>query len=199
MIEDFFDRHLAGSGVLVILRGFGPDRTVELCQRAWRLGVELVEIPIQSDDDLAALERAAAEGRRTGRIVGAGTVTTPRLVAEAAGAGARFTVAPGLDPEVAVASVDRGLPHLPGVATASEVHHAARLGIRWQKMFPAAQLGADWIAAMHGPFPHVRFVATGGIDPAGAAAFRRRGAAAVALGSSFADAADDAITALLKT
>ena len=173
-----FDSYFVDNPVMVILRGFDSEQAIELTRRAWRLGLFLVEIPIQSDRDRAVLAAAAELGRGEGQPVGAGTVTSVELVARAADAGATFTVAPGLDDRVAIASIEGGLPHLPGVATASEIHRALQLGMRWQKAFPAAQLGSDWIAAMRGPFPDVRLVATGGIDTDNAQEFLRAGAAA---------------------
>jgi 2-keto-3-deoxy-6-phosphogluconate aldolase len=50
---------------------------------------------------------------------------------------------------------------------------------------------------MRGPFPDVRFVATGGIDTANAPEFLAAGAA-VSLGSAFADADVDAVAALTR-
>ena len=185
---DFFQANLAGSRVLVILRGHGAARTLELCRQAWQLGVGLVEVPVQSEEDLLALTAAVAAGRDERRLVGAGTVTSVELLAQVAEAGAAFTVAPALDAEVVAASRAAGLPHLPGVATATEVHRALQLGLTWQKAFPAVVLGSGWLSAMRGPFPQVRFVATGGVDVDNAAAFLDAGAAAVSLGTAFARA-----------
>ena len=195
-LQSAFDSYFRHAPVMAILRGLGAQRTVELCRRAWQLGIPLIEIPVQSDANLDALSEAVAEARLSGRHVGAGTITTVDLVNHAADAGAAFTVAPGLDEQVAAASARRGLPHLPGVATATEVHRALQLGLRWQKMFPAVQLGSGWITALHAPFPAARFVATGGISTGNAGEFLQAGAAAVSLGSSFADSADDAIREL---
>ena len=68
------------------------------------------------------------------------------------------------------------------------MHRAGQLGLTWLKAFPAAALGTGWISAMRGPFPDVRFVATGGIDSDNAAQFLAAGAGAVSLGSAFATA-----------
>ena len=54
-------------------------------------------------------------------------------------------------------------------------------------MFPAAQLGAGWATAQHGPFPQAQFVATGGIHVGNAKEFFDAGVSAVAVGSAFAD------------
>jgi Entner-Doudoroff aldolase len=192
---EFFADHLARSRVLVILRGHGA-RTVELCERAWDAGVALVEVPVQGPPDLEALGAAVAAGRRRGAPVGAGTVVSADLVAQVAAAGAAFTVAPGLDEDVLAASHAAGLPHLPGVATASEISRALRLGVNWLKAFPAAALGASWFSAMRGPFPQARFVATGGVTAANARELLTAGAAAVALGSGFADTDPEELRAL---
>ncbi|UIJ62747.1 bifunctional 4-hydroxy-2-oxoglutarate aldolase/2-dehydro-3-deoxy-phosphogluconate aldolase [Amycolatopsis acidiphila] len=161
-MNDWFTEAFAGQTLMAILRGYDAARTVELARTAWELGVRGVEVPVQDESAVAALEAATAVA--DGRPVGAGTVTTPDRLRAAVRAGAAFTVAPGLDPELAVASAEAGLPHLPGVATASDVQRAQRLGLRWLKAFPASVLGTGWFAAMRGPFPEARFVATGGDD-----------------------------------
>jgi 2-dehydro-3-deoxyphosphogluconate aldolase/(4S)-4-hydroxy-2-oxoglutarate aldolase len=175
--------------MMAILRGFDVARTVGISRRAWDVGIELVEVPVQDDTAVAALHAAVEAGAERGAVVGAGTVTTPERVEKAAAAGARFTVAPGFAPEVARASVDAGLPHLPGVATPSEVQRALAAGFSWLKAFPAAQLGPGWVRAMHGPFPEARFVATGGIGLGNAEEFLDAGVSAVALGSALSDPA----------
>jgi len=171
---------------MAVLRGMPPAETVELCEKAWAAGIGLVEVTLQSPDALASLDAAVAAGRERGRMVGAGTVTSAELVRQAAAAGAVFTVAPGLDREVARASLAAGLPHLPGVATATEVHEAISLGLHWLKAFPAAQLTPGWVKSMLAPFPNARFVATGGVDGHNAADFLRAGARAVGVGSALA-------------
>ena len=111
-------------------------------------------------------------------------MVTVEQVEVAARAGAAFTVAPGLDQAVLAASVAAGLPHLPGVGTATEVHQALRAGATHLKAFPAASLGPGWIRDLRGPFPEASFVATGGIGAANAGEFLDAGAVAVGVGGS---------------
>ncbi len=183
-----FDDAFTELPLMAILRGFDREHTAEFSGRAWDVGIRLVEVPVQSDVAFDALAAAVAAGVERGEIIGAGTVTTVERVRRAAAAGARFTVAPGFCREVAEASLAAGLPHLPGVATATEIQQAQALGLIWLKAFPAAELGASWIRAMHGPFPDARFVATGGMNLANTREFLAAGAAAVSLGSALADA-----------
>lgn len=182
-----FDEIFAGSPVMALFRGLGTARSLELAQQAWRLGIDVVELPIQSDDDVAALAAVVRAGEAQGKLVGAGTVLTLEDVERAASAGAAFTVSPGFDPEIVRASIAAGMPPLPGVATPSEVQAALALGLTWVKAFPASVLGAAWFRAMRGPFPQVRFVATGGIDATNAADFLAAGVRTVAVGSALED------------
>ncbi|HVV09836.1 bifunctional 4-hydroxy-2-oxoglutarate aldolase/2-dehydro-3-deoxy-phosphogluconate aldolase [Amycolatopsis sp.] len=186
---EFFEQRLTGSPVLGIFRGSGPAETVEACERAWDFGVELVEIPVQSPDAMPSLRAALEVARARGKAVGAGTVTMLSQLAEVHELGAAFTVAPGLHPEVAEESRRIGLPHLPGVATSTEIASALARGYTWLKAFPAAQLGSEWITAQLAPFPTVRFVATGGIGAANAAEFLAAGCRGVAVGSALSDPA----------
>jgi Entner-Doudoroff aldolase len=182
-----FDEIFAGQRVMAILRGRPADETVAVAGQLWDAGVTLLEVPIGSPDALPALRAAVDAAQQRGLRVGAGTVITAEQVRAAADAGAQYTVAPGFDPLVLAASVAAGLPHLPGVGTATEVQRAWLAGCRWLKAFPAAALGPAWISGLLGPFPDVSFVATGGLQVADASTFLTAGARVVALGAALAD------------
>ncbi|HKN97237.1 MAG TPA: bifunctional 4-hydroxy-2-oxoglutarate aldolase/2-dehydro-3-deoxy-phosphogluconate aldolase [Pseudonocardiaceae bacterium] len=184
-MTDFFAELFAGKPLMAILRGFDPKRTVELAEQAWELGVTAVEVPVETPEQVESLRATVAAAG--GRPVGAGTVCTTDQVDTVHAAGAAFTVAPGHDPVVAAHSRRSGLPHLPGVATPTELQAALRAGHTWLKLFPAGVLGAAHIRALRGPFPNVRIVATGGIDAANARDFLSAGADVVAVGSALAD------------
>lgn len=191
-----FDAEFDRSPFMLILRGLGLERSRAIAQRAWDGGVGLVEVPLQSPRDAEVLAALVEEGRARDRRVGAGTVVSMRVVELACEAGAAFTVAPGLDAEVLVASGAAGMPHLPGVATGTEIQRAVALGCRWVKAFPASVLGAEWVRAMRGPFPDVRIVATGGMGAANAAEFLDAGVGAVAVGAALED--PDELTRLVS-
>jgi 2-dehydro-3-deoxyphosphogluconate aldolase / (4S)-4-hydroxy-2-oxoglutarate aldolase len=182
-----FDEIFAGQRVMAILRGLPPDETVAVAGKLWDAGVTVLEVPIGSPEAVAALRAAIDAAKERDLQVGAGTVITADQVRAAADAGAQYTVAPGFDPLVLGASLAAGLPHLPGVGTATEVQRAWLAGCRWLKAFPAAALGPAWISGLRGPFPDVNFVATGGLTVTGAPAFLAAGAWVVALGAALAD------------
>ena len=124
-------------------------------------GVRAIEITFRTAAGEAAI-RAVAD--TPDFVVGAGTVLTPIDVDRAADAGATFVVSPGLDESVLERAADLGIAALPGVATATEVQRAVRLGLDAVKLFPAKQLGGvAMVAALAGPFPTVRIMPSGGV------------------------------------
>jgi 2-dehydro-3-deoxyphosphogluconate aldolase/(4S)-4-hydroxy-2-oxoglutarate aldolase len=182
-----FDELFGTHRIMVVLRGFPVQETVKIAQMAWSIGIELLEVPIGKPEQVASLSAAVAAGREQNKVVGAGTVITYEQVQAASAAGARYTVAPGFNPSTLSASLTANLPHLPGVATATEVQHAHTAGCQWVKVFPASTIGPQWFRAMQGPFPDTRYVATGGITVATAPEYLASGAQIVALGTAITD------------
>jgi Entner-Doudoroff aldolase len=185
--NESLDQLFDGQPLMAILRGFGAERSVALARTAWELGIDCVEVPIQSELDVEALRAVVAAGAELGKSVGAGTIVSLETVRQAAAAGAAFTVSPGFDLDVVRASFEAGMPPLPGVASATEVQKAQAAGLTWVKAFPASLLGESWFGAMRGPFPTIRFVATGGMDASNAGDYLNAGAKVVAVGSALAD------------
>ena len=98
-------------------------------------------------------------------FVGAGTVLTIDQVDRAVGAGAKFIVSPGFDPEIVDYCISKNIPVLPGCITPSEVTQAVKRGLEVVKFFPAEQFGGvATIKALAAPFTSVRFMPTGGIS-----------------------------------
>jgi 2-dehydro-3-deoxyphosphogluconate aldolase/(4S)-4-hydroxy-2-oxoglutarate aldolase len=183
----WFDETFARAPLMAILRGMGVERSIALATTAWDLGIDSVEVPLQTPTDEIALREVARLGEERGKVVGAGTIIAPEQIAVAQRAGARYLVSPGLDPIVVRAAQQAGIPALPGVSTPSEVQLAASLGLTWLKAFPAQWLGVDWFKHIRGPFPHVRFVATGGLDASNVGTFLAAGVRVAAVGSALED------------
>lgn len=132
-------------------------------------GLPVLEVTLRSD---AALDAITAMAGIKGAVVGAGTLLTPEDVARARAAGARFGVSPGATPALLEACEDEALPLLPGAATASEAMALLERGYRVQKFFPAgAAGGVEYLRALGGPLPGIRFCPTGGIGQMNAAEY----------------------------
>lgn len=100
-------------------------------------------------------------------LVGAGTVLTIEQADRAIGAGAKFIVSPGFDPEIVDHCLERSIPVFPGCITPSEVAQAVKRGLEVIKFFPAEQFGGiDTIKALAAPYTDIKFIPTGGINAA---------------------------------
>lgn len=197
--SDWFEEAFAGAPLMAILRGMGVERSARLATTAWDLGLDSVEVPLQTEEDERALREVVRLAAERGKVVGAGTIVTADQVERAAAAGAAYLVSPGIDPVVVRAAQQRGIPILPGVATPSEVQLGVSLGLTWLKAFPAEWLGVDWFRHIRGPFPQVRFVATGGLDAGNVASFLEAGVRVAAVGSALEDPKQlDALAAVVR-
>src|SRR6185312_1061265 len=148
---------------VIVIKDLG--HAVPLAKALVEGGLDILEVTLRSPVALDAI-RAIAE-QVPGAVVGAGTVVNAGQFRQAAEAGARFVVSPGLTEEVAQSSRSHMVPILPGVATASEIMRGLGLGLATFKFFPAETSGgAPALKALAGPFPQVSFCPTGGISPA---------------------------------
>jgi 2-dehydro-3-deoxyphosphogluconate aldolase / (4S)-4-hydroxy-2-oxoglutarate aldolase len=133
-------------------------------------GLPVIELTLRTPAAMGAIERIAAEVPEI--IVGAGTIVDTDQPKQAAAAGAQFLVSPGSTPDLRAAMRDSGLPHLPGVATVSEVLALLEDGYTDMKFFPAEPAGgAPYLRAIHSPVPAARFCPTGGITPTNMASY----------------------------
>ncbi len=127
-------------------------------------GIENIEITFRT----AAAEKAIYEiaDKCGGMTVGAGTVLTVEQAKAAKNAGAQFAVAPGFNPKVVAWCAENGLPFLPGCSCCSDIEFAIEAGLEAVKLFPIEQLGGlSYIKAISGPYPNLKYLPTGGINP----------------------------------
>lgn len=98
-------------------------------------------------------------------LLGAGTVLTVAQAREAYSAGARFIVAPGLNPAVVEHCLEHDIPVVPGVCTPTDIEAALAYGLTTVKFFPAEAIGGlRYLKAVSAPYGMMRFVPTGGIN-----------------------------------
>ena len=133
-------------------------------------GLRVIEITLRTAAALAVIRTLVDNVPQA--IIGAGSVLEPAQLVAAVRAGARFTVSPGASAALIDAASDSPVPWLPGAYTASEVLQLRERGYRLLKFFPAeAGGGVEFLRALHGPLPDVRFCPTGGIDATRAARY----------------------------
>jgi len=155
---------VARYGVVPVIAIEAINAAIPLADALVAGGLPVAEITFRT---AAAAEVIAAMTRhRPELFVGAGTVLTEDNVKAAKAAGARFAVAPGLNPAVVEHAAQAGLPFAPGICTPSEIEQALTLGCRVVKFFPAeAAGGVEMVKALAAPYAHkgIRFLPTGGI------------------------------------
>jgi 2-dehydro-3-deoxyphosphogluconate aldolase / (4S)-4-hydroxy-2-oxoglutarate aldolase len=163
------------------------DQAQDAARALMRGGVACIEVTFRT---AAAAEAIARAAQVDGMLVGAGTILSVAQLHSAVEAGARFGVAPCLNPDVVGAAQEIGLPFFPGVATPTEIDRARELGIDTVKIFPAASLGGPaFLKAVAAVFPDVGFIPTGGIDAASAPQYLAV-ASVVAVGGSWVAPSD---------
>ena len=124
-------------------------------------GLPVLEVTLRTE---AALDVIREMSRVEGAFVGAGTVLNEKQLDQAIDAGAKFIVSPGLTKPLAKAAIERGIPFLPGIATAADIMRGLDLGLDHFKFFPAETSGGiKALKALAAPFYQCRFCPTGGI------------------------------------
>ena len=157
---------VAELGVVPVIAIDSVSHALPLADALIEGGLPVVEITFRTAAAAEVIRVLARE--RPALIVGAGTVLTPETVQTAVDAGARFAVAPGLNPRVVEAAQELNLPFLPGVANPSDIEAGLELGCKLLKFFPAEALGGTkLLSALSAPYKHtgVRFMPTGGASP----------------------------------
>ncbi len=145
-----------------------PGSAVPLARALVSGGVPVIELTLRTPAALDAIRRIAQEVPEI--LVGAGTIVEPGQVKAAADAGAQFLVSPGSTATLLDAMADSGLPHLPGIATVSEILELLERGCSEMKFFPAeASGGAAFLRAVASPLAQARFCPTGGVNAENAA------------------------------
>ena len=170
--------------LVAILRGITPEEVEAVGAALLAAGFVIIEVPLNSPQPLRSIERlAAACGERA--LVGAGTVTAEREVAEVAAAGGRLIVMPHGDVAVIRRAKAAGLFCLPGFATPTEAFAAIAAGADALKLFPAEANPPPVLKSLKAVLPPpIPVLPVGGITPERMAEYRAAGAAGFGLGSA---------------
>jgi 2-dehydro-3-deoxyphosphogluconate aldolase / (4S)-4-hydroxy-2-oxoglutarate aldolase len=182
---------IARHGVVPVVVIDSAEAAIPLADALLEGGLPLVEITFRTAAAAEAIETICRQ--RPELLVGAGTLVTAGSVEAAIARGARFGVAPGLNPERVQEAKQVGLPFVPGVCTPSEIERALALDCTTLKFFPAeAGGGVEMLKALAAPYRHlgVRFVPTGGVSMANLASYLALDAVAAVGGTWIATKAD---------
>ena len=150
-------------GVVPVVVIKNKEDAIPLADALYKGGLSCAEVTFRTDAAEESI-RLMTE-KYPDMLVGAGTVLTIDQVKRATGAGAKFIVSPGFDPEIVDYCLENNIPVFPGCITPSEVAQAVKRGLKVIKFFPAEQAGGvAMIKAMGAPYGMVKFMPTGGIS-----------------------------------
>ena len=171
---------IARIGILPAIRVPNAEDALFAARQMLRWGIPIVELTTTVPGAIGVLRELA---RTTPQLtVGAGTVLDVKTARACMDAGAVFITSPGVDVEVIECTVKNKVAAIPGALSPSEVMEALKAGADMIKIFPCAQVGGpEYIKALRGPFPHVPFIASGGVNQQTAGEFLRRGASALGI------------------
>jgi len=169
-------------GLLAVIRSPSAELTVKMVDALFKGGVSGIEITYSTPE----AEQVVSTLNKTygGKIVlGMGTLTDPEQALSAKEAGASFLVSPICKPGLVKAMVKSGLLVMAGALTPSEIFQAYQLGSDVVKIFPGSLTGPSYVKALHGPFPYIPMMPTGGVSAANVAEWFAAGVIAVGAGS----------------
>jgi 2-dehydro-3-deoxyphosphogluconate aldolase/(4S)-4-hydroxy-2-oxoglutarate aldolase len=175
----------SSSPFLGIVRGLPPDQAVSCAQTCKNANLKFVEVPLNTENAVAALGNLCEEGKKHGLTIGAGTVITEQDLQTALVCGAEFIVCPGTSAAVVKLCVKKNVPCIPGALTPTEIMQAYALGATAVKVFPVSALGgAQYIKELRGPFKNIPLLACGGVKAENVKDFFDAGCDFVSFGAS---------------
>jgi 2-dehydro-3-deoxyphosphogluconate aldolase/(4S)-4-hydroxy-2-oxoglutarate aldolase len=167
-------------GILPAIRVPSAPDALFAADEMFQWGIPVVELTMTVPGAIGVITELA---RTTpGLIVGAGTVVDVETARACLDAGAAFVTSPGLDRKIVEFTARHNVANIPGALTPTEVMMARDAGADLVKIFPCAAVGGPaYIKSLRAPFPHVPFIASGGVDQVTASQFIRAGAVALGI------------------
>jgi 2-dehydro-3-deoxyphosphogluconate aldolase/(4S)-4-hydroxy-2-oxoglutarate aldolase len=188
MTKDTVIQRLLGEKVFAVLRLQHTERIEEIVGAIVKGGISIVEITLNSRNAEECIRHIAKEFPNV--LLGAGTVIGVDAATRAIECGAKFLVSPVTDLDMLAVANTVGVVSMAGALTPTEAWQASEAGSDFVKLFPLAGLGPQYIRAMRGPLPDIRYVATNGVTPANVGEFFAAGASALGIGTPLVSDAD---------
>ena len=169
--------------LVAILRGVKPDEVLAHIDALITASFSTIEIPLNSPDWKSSIALAVEHYGQTIKI-GAGTVTNVADISTLSSLGCAFILTPNTDPELIDAAKAAQMKTCIGCHTASEAFLALRHGADGLKIFPAGELGPNYIRALKAVLPpQAPLYAVGGIRPDNLSHYLNAGCYSAGLGS----------------
>jgi 2-dehydro-3-deoxyphosphogluconate aldolase / (4S)-4-hydroxy-2-oxoglutarate aldolase len=182
--------------IVAIIRGANPNDVLKIAGALREGGIRILEITYNSLNALTVVNELSKQMSKD-LLIGMGTVLDTATAKDAISAGAKFIISPSLDIGTIHVTKKHGAVSIPGAFTATEILAAYDHGGDIIKVFPAS-IGANYIRDLHGPFPHIPLMPTGGINIENIKEYLMTGAVAVGIGSSLVNTKQEVTEDYLK-
>ena len=176
--------------VTVILRGYETKQVLTVVEQLVGTKVNSIEVASNSPH---AMESIAAARKEFGAEVhvGAGTVKNAELARQAIASGAEFMLSPIMfTQEIFDLAKEAGVITVPAAFSPTEIQKMIDMGADIVKVFPAGQLGPDYLKAVQAPLGKLPLMVVGGVNVANVQSYFDKGATYAGIGSGIFDPAD---------
>jgi 2-dehydro-3-deoxyphosphogluconate aldolase/(4S)-4-hydroxy-2-oxoglutarate aldolase len=179
---EIIDRML-NPGIVAIIRADSSEQLLSAAEALYEGGVTGMEVTMTTPN---ALQVISDVSKRFGKkvLIGVGSILDTETCRAAILAGSEFVVTPITRPDVIKLCNRYGKPVASGAYTPTEALTAYESGADFVKIFPADQLGPQYIKNILAPMPQLQIIPTGGVTVETAASFIKAGCVALAAGSS---------------
>ncbi|EAC3357072.1 bifunctional 2-keto-4-hydroxyglutarate aldolase/2-keto-3-deoxy-6-phosphogluconate aldolase [Listeria monocytogenes] len=171
--------------LFAVIRGNNEADAFSISEAAISGGIRNIEVAYTTPNASTVISKLSKSYQdKTQVIIGAGTVMTTDIAKEAIKAGAKFLVSPHFSKDIQEVALASEVYYFPGCMTATEIVTALESGVKLVKIFPGGTVGTEFIKNIHGPFPDVDMMPSGGVSLENVLEWKKAGACAVGIGST---------------
>lgn len=172
------------AGIVAVIRGYSEENSYKTAKACIAGGISAIELAFTSPNADITIKHLSNEYKNTNIIIGAGTVLDSTTARVAIIAGAKFIVSPSFNKDTAKTCNLYNIPYIPGCFSPTEIQEALTYGSDVIKIFPSSIVGQRIISEIHGPFPYINIMPSGGISLQNMHKWFESGAYVVGVGGS---------------
>ena len=180
--EEIVER-IIESKVVAIIRMDKSDKVISVAEAMIEGGIVSLEVTMTTPNALKIIKELS-DNFGSDVLIGVGSVVDAEIAIKAIEAGAKYIISPIFKRAIIETSHKLDVPAIPGCYTPTEIYSAQEACADIVKVFPADQLGTNYIKAIKAPMPQLQVMPTGGVTLTNAGEWINAGACAVAVGSS---------------
>lgn len=176
--------------MVAILRLDDLSTAIPMAESLFTAGIRALEFTLTNSNTPAVVRRIRNESQDIlsgNAVIGIGSVRSLEEAKIAIDSGAQFVVSPITSIPIIDYCKQNKVAVCPGAYTPTEIAMSWDAGADIVKVFPARNLGAQYIRDVLAPMPYLKLMPTGGVDLDTIASYFAAGAVAVGIGSQLLD------------